>query len=77
MWDLLVEGKPVTPKTANQRWAIKRFNDIMLCREFGWTPYDIAMMPVDFYDDTLLLLSKETALKKRMQEQEEMKAKMR
>jgi len=35
------------------------------------------MMPVDFYDDTLLLLSKETALKKRLQEQEEAKAKMR
>jgi hypothetical protein len=49
----------------------------MLCREFGWTPYDIAMMPVDFYEDTLLLLSKETAYKQRLQAQQEASQKMR
>lgn len=69
VFDLLLEGKSVTPKNSFQREAVKRFNDIYLCREFGWTPYDIAEMPVDFYEDTLLLLSKEAAIKKRQQEE--------
>ncbi len=67
MFDLLIEWKTIKIKTMEQREVVKRFNDIMLCREFWWTQHDIAMMSEDFYDDTLLILSKETALKQRTQ----------
>lgn len=41
----------------------------MICKEFWWTEYDIWMMSVDFYEDVLLLLNKQTAYQNRVNQE--------
>lgn len=62
----MIEGKTFTPTTPWQKDMVRRFSDIMLCKTFtGWTPQIIADLPSDFYNDTILVLQKESAKAKR------------
>lgn len=68
----MIDGKSVTAVTEFQQEAVRTFTDVMLCREFGWTPSDIAAMPADFYEAAVLILNKEGAKQKAAAERQKL-----
>lgn len=57
MWDLLTDGKSHKPRNAAEALAVRRFNDIILCEEFGWRPKDIDELDGGWYQDCLTIVN--------------------
>ena len=50
---------------AHQEDALRLYNQMLLCETFGWTPYEIANLPADFYEATLQILALRAAAEER------------
>lgn len=45
----------VTATTPAKREALHRYNVVAIAERFGWTPAEIAALPVDEYNDFLII----------------------
>jgi len=59
-----LNGVRINPINQFQRNALKRFEEIAVCRELKITPNELKEMDIDWYDDFILVISKERAIEK-------------
>lgn len=70
MFDALVMGKAVDMANHEVKEHVQTYNYVMLADRFGWTPKEIMELPQQFYNDCILIISKQNTY----QEQEMKKA---
>lgn len=61
VFDALVMGNNVDMTDPQVKESVRTFNYVMLADRFGWTLQDIMELPQQFYDDCLLIISKQNA----------------
>lgn len=59
LWDALSRGFTVHPRSEAKLDALHRYNIIMLCERFGWTIEYVRNLPLDWYQDTVAIISKQ------------------
>ena len=56
-WLRLIKHGKCNPKNQNQTEAVNRFNEVMLCKKFGWDPDVPSLLPNDWYEDAVTILN--------------------
>ncbi len=56
-------GEPVKPQTKYQAEILNRYNDITIARELKITIEEVHKLPTYYYQDIILILNKEAAIR--------------
>ena len=75
MWLLLIDEKqPVLDSPVKQE-AARTMSDVMLCKQMGWTFYDLLACPDWFYEDMMNILAMQAQHEKNEMEKAKSKSK--
>lgn len=64
VFDGLLWWRLQDPEDENKQEFVRRFNDVIIAREFKYTHQEIMDLPQYFYDDCILIISKKNAMEK-------------